>query len=131
MYINATVVSTALAALSSIFSKRTVVAPGTQLRILPLGASITVGYKSKDYNGYRQYLLDRLSGSNVQFVGTVRSGTMKDNWNEGHSGFNIATVQGSNSEALSERPNVILLHVGTNDLDYDSSKYLLAWKIMS
>ena len=77
MYINATVVSTRLAALSSIFSKRTVVAPGIQLRILPLGASISVGYKSKDYNGYRQYLLDSSVGSNVQYVGTVRSGTMK------------------------------------------------------
>lgn len=105
-------------------SKRNVVAPGIQLRILPLGASITVGYRSSDYNGYRQYLLNRLAGSNVQYVGTVRSGTMKDNWNEGHSGFNIAKVQGSNAEALSERPNIILLHVGTNDLDYDLSKYL-------
>lgn len=129
MYINSTIISTAFVALSSIVSKRTVVAPGTQLRILPLGASITVGFRSSDYNGYRQHLADRLSGSNVQYVGTIRAGTMKDNWNEGHSGYTIAQVQNSDAEALSERPNVILLHVGTNDLAYDDSKYPFAWRI--
>ena len=59
-------------------SKRTVIAGGTELRILPLGASITVGFRSTDGNGYRLDLLDRLAGSNVQYVGTVRAGTMDD-----------------------------------------------------
>ena len=60
------------------FGKRTVIAGGTQLRILPLGASITVGFQSSDGNGYRLGLLNRLAGSNVEYIGTVRAGTMTD-----------------------------------------------------
>ena len=38
------------------------VKPGTELRILPLGDSLTVGYESSDGNGYRGELLRDLSG---------------------------------------------------------------------
>jgi hypothetical protein len=50
------------------------------LRILPLGASITLGTMSSDGNGYRKALRDQLrfDGWNVNMVGSVGSGTMKD-----------------------------------------------------
>ena len=44
---------------------------------------------------------------------------MADNWNEGHSGNTIDKVRETDTLALSYRPNIILLHVSTNDLDYD------------
>jgi hypothetical protein len=50
------------------------------LRILPLGASITLGTMSSDGNGYRKALRDQLrfDGWNVNMVGSVGGGTMKD-----------------------------------------------------
>ncbi|KAL8788939.1 MAG: hypothetical protein Q9195_007055 [Heterodermia aff. obscurata] len=116
---NAAITSHISSALVNGVGKRTLIAGGTQLRILPLGASITVGVQSTDGNGYRLDLLNDLAGNNVQYIGTVRAGTMADNWNEGHGGYTIAAVASSCAQALSERPNIITLHVGTNDLDYD------------
>lgn len=51
------------------------------LRILPLGASITMGFKSPDRNGYRKWLRQQLryAGWDVDMVGTLQSGTMHDN----------------------------------------------------
>ncbi|KAL9635740.1 MAG: hypothetical protein Q9204_002513 [Flavoplaca sp. TL-2023a] len=101
--------------------KRTQVAAGIELRILPLGDSITYGYQPADdgnqNNGYRLQLLKDLSGSNVKFVGSVRSGTMSDSRNEGHSGATIKQTEGFADLSLNQRPNVILIHIGTNDLN--------------
>lgn len=51
------------------------------VRAMPLGASITYGYKSTDGNGYRKDLRDKLrkAGYPVNMVGSRKSGTMKDN----------------------------------------------------
>lgn len=51
------------------------------LRILPLGASITMGYKSPDGNGYRKWLRQQLryAGWEVDMIGTMKNGTMHDN----------------------------------------------------
>lgn len=51
------------------------------LRIMPLGASITAGYRSTDGNGYRKYLWEQLryEGWEVDMVGSLRSGDMQDN----------------------------------------------------
>lgn len=51
------------------------------LRILPLGASITQGYKSKDGNGYRKWLRQQLryAGWEVDMVGSRETGSMHDN----------------------------------------------------
>jgi hypothetical protein len=62
----------------------TIQARGTKpfmLRILPLGASITQGYKSKDGNGYRKWLRQELryAGWEVDMVGSKKTGTMHDN----------------------------------------------------
>lgn len=51
------------------------------LRIMPLGASITNGYRSTEHNGYRDYLRQQLryKGWDVEMVGSLRNGTMIDN----------------------------------------------------
>ena len=51
------------------------------LRVMPLGASITVGYMSSDGNGYRKYLREQLryAGWGVDMVGSLANGTMNDN----------------------------------------------------
>jgi hypothetical protein len=58
---------------------------GVNLRILPLGDSITYGAGSSDGNGYRLALQNMLSGNNVQYVGSQHSGSMANNSNEGHA----------------------------------------------
>lgn len=51
------------------------------LRIMPLGASITLGYGSTDHNGYRKPLRQQLryAGWQVNMIGSLRNGTMHDN----------------------------------------------------
>jgi len=51
------------------------------LRVLPLGASITLGYKSTDGNGYRDWIRRQLrwAGWQVEMIGSKRFGTMRDN----------------------------------------------------
>lgn len=65
------------------------VSHGIPLRVLPLGASITAGWGSSDGNGYRKYLQQDLAGTEMQYVGSLRSGAMTENHHEGHSGFTI------------------------------------------
>ncbi|CAG8321699.1 unnamed protein product [Penicillium salamii] len=91
---------------------------GKNLRILPLGDSITNGFRSSDGNGYREDLETILVNANnrVQMVGSLRSGTMAQNENEGHNGATIAQIA-TYTSAYDRRPNVVLLHAGTNDLN--------------
>ncbi|KAJ7625778.1 lipolytic enzyme [Roridomyces roridus] len=94
-------------------------ATGLNIRLLPLGDSITFGLTSTDGNGYRNTLHNLLSpGNTVDFIGSLKAGTMADNDNEGHSGFTITQIAGtaSNALALPARPNVVLLLAGTNDM---------------
>lgn len=93
------------------------------LRILPLGDSITWGWQPTSQengtDGYRAELLHELIYAryhSVSFVGTQHSGYMYNNDNEGHSGVTISQLQGAMKAGLEMRPNVILLHIGTNDL---------------
>ncbi|KAI4198895.1 MAG: hypothetical protein LQ350_004960 [Teloschistes chrysophthalmus] len=102
----------------AILQPRTNIGNGVELRIYPLGDSITNGYLSSDDNGYRIGLQRNLAGSNLNFVGSKTSGTMQDGWNDGWNGFMIQQI-GTKAQA-SERsldPNIILVHVGTNDLN--------------
>ncbi|KAH7397460.1 SGNH hydrolase-type esterase domain-containing protein, partial [Pyrenochaeta sp. MPI-SDFR-AT-0127] len=89
------------------------------LRILPLGDSITWGFAAgaQGSNGYRQQLLSDLqtSGYKVDFVGTQKSGNMADNDNQGHSGYRIKQIQDVAGPGLAMRPNIVLIHAGTND----------------
>jgi len=92
------------------------------LRILPLGDSITWGGQPGADNGtdgYRAQLIHaliRARYASVNFVGTQRSGLMPNNDNEGHPGATISELQGLMKAGLQMRPNVVLLHIGTNDL---------------
>ncbi|KAL4874886.1 SGNH hydrolase-type esterase domain-containing protein [Aspergillus karnatakaensis] len=87
------------------------------LRVMPLGASITVGYQSNDGNGYRKYLREQLryAGWEVDMVGSLTNGTMKDNQNEGHFGDTIDAIESAALRSASMQPNLILINVGTND----------------
>nr|UMZ45332.1 hypothetical protein [Paramyrothecium sp.] len=99
---------------------------GAKLRILPVGDSITVGWGSERLgghgNGYRGHLKDNLSGNKVVFAGTESSGTMvngsyvKAAW----SGKTIKYISDNVDPALEQRPNIILLHAGTNDMNSNS-----------
>ncbi|KAK2032882.1 hypothetical protein LX32DRAFT_554471 [Colletotrichum zoysiae] len=90
---------------------------GLNLRILPLGDSITNGFQSSSGNGYRLQLLDNLKGNTVDFVGSVQAGTMPDPDNEGHNGATIDQISSFATASLPQRPNVVLLHAGTNDIN--------------
>ncbi|KFY78640.1 hypothetical protein V499_02243 [Pseudogymnoascus sp. VKM F-103] len=88
-----------------------------QLRILPLGASITYGQTSTDGNGYRFGLRNQLvyNGNAVNMIGSVQSGSMVDNDVEGWPGFVIDQVAEKAELSIPSQPNLVLINVGTND----------------
>ena len=79
--------------------------------------SITHGIGSTNGNGYRLNLLKNLAGDTVNFVGSQSLGHFPGDHNEGHSGYTIDQISGQASKWTSSRPNVVLLHAGTNDLN--------------
>ena len=85
---------------------------GVDLRILPLGDSITWGYASPDGNGYRLKLSDDTRANDLVFAGTLQSGTMRDNWNSGFSGKTIQYIAGQAAGGLAQNPNIVLLLAG-------------------
>ncbi|KAL2788230.1 SGNH hydrolase-type esterase domain-containing protein [Aspergillus keveii] len=105
----------ALGYIASYASCASALANGVDLRILPLGDSITWGYSSSDGNGYRKYLYNRLGDNFVDYVGTQQSGNMADNDNEGHPGAVIKEIAGYAANILYTRPNIVLVMAGTND----------------
>jgi len=107
------------------------------LRVMPLGDSITFGYPN---GGYRPHLYDLLTAAsygNIQFVGSETScpGTLPSNaiHHEGHSGYMITsgtTSDGVSRGGLTDNigtwlgaggadPNVVLLMIGVNDIAND------------
>ena len=93
------------------------------LRIMPLGDSITYGVGSTDGAGYRARLEHRLTavGFRVDFVGSRDAGPPGiDDDNEGHSGWTISRMARKVDRWLTAyRPDVVLLHIGTNDVRSD------------
>ncbi|RBQ14077.1 hypothetical protein DP939_42640 [Spongiactinospora rosea] len=90
------------------------------LRIMPLGDSITYGIGSSTQSSYRADLWNKLDGKtkSLDFVGSMRSGRLSDPDNEGHSGAMIGQIANSADTAVPLwRPNVVLVHAGTNDMD--------------
>ncbi|CAG7955405.1 unnamed protein product [Penicillium salamii] len=87
------------------------------LRILPLGASLTWGLYSESKNGYRKSLRDalRFDGWEVDMVGSISHGTMLDNSVEAKSGNTVDQVKKAVQNSLKYRPNVVLINAGTND----------------
>ena len=90
---------------------------------MPLGDSITYGVGSTDGAGYRVRLEERLTraGLMVDFVGSRDAGPPgTDADNEGHSGWTISRIAGKVDRWLAAyRPDVVLLHIGTNDVRTD------------
>ncbi|KAI3392227.1 hypothetical protein diail_5982 [Diaporthe ilicicola] len=101
------------------------VKPGTELRILCVGDSITVGFLSDqdggDGNGYRLRLRDNLSQDQVVYAGTEAGGTMKDGYFAAWSGKTIQFIADNVGPSLAQRPNIILVHAGTNDMNSSSA----------
>jgi lysophospholipase L1-like esterase len=99
-----------------------------QITIMPLGDSITLGigpsYPTADLNGYRQDLyLDLVSsGYDVNFVGQYSNGTFLEKQHEGASGATAADIASIVYSRLVAYPaDIILLHIGTNDLSTNTS----------
>ena len=93
-----------------------------QVKIMPLGDSITFGFPDRAYGGYRHLLATLLKddGYAFEFVGSVRSGVgaIPSPDNEGHIGWTIAMLRnGIDSKGWLEtyQPSLVLLHIGTND----------------
>jgi lysophospholipase L1-like esterase len=96
--------------------------PGTP-RIMPLGDSITFGDGSSHGGGYRRDLWHALAnaGYDVDFVGSERDGALPDPDHEGHPGWEIDDItEQVVGWLIVWRPTVVLLHIGTNDLDRDA-----------
>ncbi|WP_410672269.1 FG-GAP-like repeat-containing protein [Amycolatopsis sp. cmx-4-68] len=90
------------------------------LRILPLGDSITFGTGSSTTSSYRATLQEALEnqGNRYQFVGSVTSGAMAQPANEGHPGWKVDQISGIEPSTMgSYKPNVVLLDIGTNDVN--------------
>ncbi len=89
------------------------------LRLMPLGDSITAGYDSTTGNGWRGPLATALTGkvAVLDFVGSQNDGTMADPDNEGHYGDTISEIADLATTNLNTyKPNLVLLDVGINDL---------------
>jgi lysophospholipase L1-like esterase len=91
------------------------------VKIMPLGDSITYGTPNPGYRGYRRSLWELLKndGYTVHFVGSQHSGTVPDQDNEGHPGWTVAQIKNgidANRWLESSEPDIILLHIGTNDI---------------
>ena len=90
-----------------------------RIKVMPLGDSITWGVGSASEDSYRGALFWRLNaaGVSIDYVGSMRSGSSPDPDNEGHKGWTIAQLADKVDEWLGTyRPDVILLHIGTNDM---------------
>ena len=97
--------------------RRNAITGGEELRILPLGDSITYGEGSSDGNGYRLALYDLLHLENdLDYIGRVKSGTMFDNDNEGYRGYPIVSIADAVTSKYPEQPNIVLSMAGTNDV---------------
>ncbi|SNY34460.1 SGNH/GDSL hydrolase family protein [Paractinoplanes atraurantiacus] len=110
--------------------------PGAPLKVMPLGDSITWGSGSADSrvgnrtgaltaSGYRIDLRERLeaAGMDVDFVGSRQAGPAgTDRDNEGHPGWRIDQIAANVDGWLDTyQPDVILLHIGTNDMAQNRS----------
>ncbi|KAH8895341.1 hypothetical protein GQ53DRAFT_855657 [Thozetella sp. PMI_491] len=87
------------------------------LRILSVGASIMSGVGSSTGNGLRKPLRDalRLDGWDVDMVGSLHSGTMKDWEHEAVPGDILTDILRRIPHSLAYKPNIAIINGGTND----------------
>lgn len=102
-------------------------AQSNPIKIMPLGDSITRGSNAEGLPriGYRDSLYDQLisQGYNIDFVGSVTGYGIDPNY-EGHSGWqaynplkpNISILDSLPRFLAKNPPDIILLHIGTNDI---------------
>jgi lysophospholipase L1-like esterase len=90
------------------------------LKVMAMGDQITSGAGSSDGSGYLAKFKDLAAqGSSVELVGSQHSGPSALA-NEGFSGSTIAGVESVTDSALATyQPDVVLLHVGTVDMNND------------
>jgi len=96
-------------------------AQSTAVKIMPLGDSITMG---ADNNGYRKPLYFLLAdwGYVTDFVGILSDGDFPDREHEGHWGWTADMVlAGIYAWTLADQPDIVLMHLGTNDIDFGDS----------
>ncbi|MCO1576910.1 SGNH/GDSL hydrolase family protein [Crossiella sp. SN42] len=95
-------------------------AAAAPVRIMPLGDSITAGPGC-----WRAYLWDQLrrgGHTNIDFVGTQRGGgcaVPHDGDHEGHGGYLATGIANQNllpPWLSAARPDIVLMHLGTNDV---------------
>ncbi len=93
------------------------------LKVMAMGDSNTVGIAGSNFLAYRKEFKDKLTakGYTVDMVGSKSGGDFSDNQHEGYSGEGIARLQAvasasSNNTLTTNRPDVILLLVGSNDM---------------
>ncbi|MFD9412495.1 FG-GAP-like repeat-containing protein [Streptomyces sp. NPDC059989] len=92
----------------------------TDVRMLPLGDSITYGVGAAGGSSYRGRLWDFLAHDlhSLDFVGSAKSGTGPDRDHEGHKGWSIDQIDAMAGCTVARyRPNVVTLHIGTNDMN--------------
>ncbi|RSL89119.1 hypothetical protein CDV31_015944 [Fusarium ambrosium] len=96
---------------------------GVKLRILCVGDSITAGFGDTDGNGYRQQLRKDLSKNQVVWAGTQlnENSGMADGYHAGFPGKTIKYISNHVGPSLKQRPNIILLAAGTNDMNSNTS----------
>jgi lysophospholipase L1-like esterase len=100
-------------------------------RIMPLGDSITRGWYGSVYDwGYRKPLYDLLTSNDYSFdfVGRKLDGNFQDPNHEGRDGWHADELLNGRASApgegkladwlITDQPDVILLHIGTNDIRY-------------
>ncbi|MFJ9825029.1 GDSL-type esterase/lipase family protein [Streptomyces sp. NPDC101160] len=95
------------------------------VRVLPLGDSITYGRNSCTGNGYRGPLQNLVAAEGrfaVDYVGSQQNGVMADPANEGHPGDTVDQISaGIDGWLAATHPDVVLLHIGVNDLNQYAS----------
>ncbi len=110
--------------MSAPFASAAGAAAAEPVRIMPLGDSITDGCRactSSVPGAYRTRLarLAAADGLAVDFVGSRRNGppALPDRDHEGHPGYRIdQLLAGVDRWVTAARPDVVLVHAGTNDL---------------
>lgn len=91
------------------------------LRVMPLGDSTTEGNGEQVPGGYRPYLwqLAQQENAAIDFVGSQVSGPagLPDRDHEGYPGLQIQEIEQKAALTVPQyRPDVILLHIGTNNI---------------
>ena len=118
-----------------IFNQNSLTFDMKKLKIMPLGDSITQGIHIDSKNiGYRRDLYKLLTHNNFEFdfVGSMSDGSFSDfdKDHEGHGGWHANQIQDSVYNWLIKNPaDIILLHIGTNDLNKEESPTIIIQEI--